>query len=202
MTLLRLTRRSALMLPLALAACGGEDDNQTYAPLSWDYLPPLKLNVASIAIEQRFVASGRGNDVSNLAPVPPVVALRTMGEQRLRALGGSGRAVMAITDATLARNGDTISGSMAVVLTLYNEGGEQVGFVEARVSQRYAGRASSLRGKLYEMVKTMVDSMNVELEFQIRRNLRDWITEATAANTAVEQTPLANPLGGRPGGYR
>ena len=59
MTLLRLTRRSALMLPLALAACGGEDDNQTYAPLSWDYLPPLKLNVASIAIEQRFANAGQ-----------------------------------------------------------------------------------------------------------------------------------------------
>ncbi len=202
MTSLRLPRRTALMLPFALAACGGDDDNQTFAPLSWDYLPPLKLNVASIAIEQRFVPSGRGTDVSALAPVPPVNALRTMGEQRLRALGTSGRAVMTITDATLARSGDTISGSMAVVLTLYNDGGERVGFVEARVAQRYAGRASSLRAKLYEMVKSMVDNMNVELEYQTRRNLRDWITEGTAAATAVEQTPLPSPVGGRAPGSR
>ncbi len=192
MTFLRLTRRAVFVLPFALAACG-EDEPQTFAPLSWDYLPPIKLNVATVTIEDRFVPSAA--DVGGQAPVPPLVALHTMAEQRLRAFGTSGRAVLTIQDATLARSGDTISGSMVVVLTIYGETGERAGFIEARVAQRYAGRASSLRARLYEMVRSMIDRMNVELEYQVRRHLRDWITagEAGAASTAVEQTPLDGP---------
>ena len=48
-----LTRRLALLLPLALAACGG-DEQEVFEPLRYNYLPPIQLNVASIAIEQRL----------------------------------------------------------------------------------------------------------------------------------------------------
>lgn len=192
MTLSRLSRRAVLLLPLAFAACG-EEEPQTFEPLTWDYLPPIKLNVATVTIEDHFVPSGTSADLSRQAPVPPLTALHTMIEQRLRPFGTTGRAVVAIQDATLARSDDTISGSMAIVLTIYGENGARAGFIEARVAQRYAGRASSLRAKLYEMVKSMMDRMNVEVEFQVRRHLRDWITTGTAAATAVEQTPLDSP---------
>lgn len=192
MTAAVLTRRSALLLPILLAACG-DDEPKYFEPLTWDYLPPIKLNVATVEIEQRFVPSGISPDATPMAPVKPVAALRQMLEQRLRPFGTTGRAVAAIQDATLTRRDDVINGSMAVVLSIYGEGGNRDGFVEARVVQRYSGRASSTRLKLYELVKSMMDNMNVELEYQIRRNLRAWITEGTAASTSVEQTPLAAP---------
>jgi len=52
-----------------------------------------------------------------------------------------------------------------------------------------------MRSQLYQLVKSMMDQMNVELEFQIRRNLKEFLVEATAAPTAVEQAPLSAPKG-------
>jgi hypothetical protein len=185
-----LTRRTLLALPLALAACGEGEDTRSYAPLRYDYLPPIPLNVATIDIEQRFVPSGVAPDASQLAPVPPVEALRAMAQDRLKAFGTTGRAVFAIQDASLIRRGDTITGSMAVILTIYPEGGPPAGYAEARVGRQVSGRTGSLRQTLYDMVHTMMDQMNVEFEYQLRRNLRDWITTSTSVPTPVEQAPL------------
>ena len=42
----------------------------------------------------------------------------------------------------------------------------------------------------------MMNDMNVELEFQIRNNLKSWLAvEGNAAPTPVEAAPLAAPLG-------
>lgn len=65
-----LTRRLALLLPLVLAACATQEDDQAFEPLRFNYLPPIQLNVASIQIEQRFVPSGVAPDVSGQGPRP------------------------------------------------------------------------------------------------------------------------------------
>jgi len=39
----------------------------------------------------------------------------------------------------------------------------------------------------------MMDNMNVEFEYQVRRNLRAWLTSAAAPDTPVEQKPLDLP---------
>ena len=191
---LNLSRRAALTLPFLLAACGGTEP-ATFEPLRYDYLPPIQLNVGAVDVEQRFVPSGVAPDVSPQAPVKPVEVLKTMLEERLRPFGSTGRAVAATQEASLTRERDTISGAMAVVVTITNLEGAQLGFAEARVSQRSSGGSGSLRSRLYEMVKSMMDDMNVELEYQIRRNLRPWLVDAAAVPTPVEQTPLeGSPL--------
>src|ERR1700761_929880 len=113
-----LTRRVALLLPLVLAACGGEEEEQVFEPLRYNYLPPIRLNVASIAVEQRFVPSGVDPDVSNQDPVPPIVALKAMANDRLQAFGTANKAVFAILDASLVRQGDEVTGTFAVSLTI------------------------------------------------------------------------------------
>ena len=193
MSVSRLTRRSSLLLPLAFAACGAPDQT-TFDPLRWDYLPPIQLNVLTVDIEQRFFPSGSG-DLTAQAPVRPADALKTMGEDRLRPFGNAGRAVMAIQDASLIKRDGAIVASMAVTVSLYRETGERGGFIEARVSRRETGGSGSMRSQLYQLVKSMMDQMNVELEFQIRRNLKEFLVEATAAPTAVEQAPLSAPKG-------
>ena len=109
MSALRLTRRSSLLLPFLLAACGG-DEPVVYKPLRYEYLRPIDLNVKAIDFEQRFVPSGVAPDISGQCPVDPVATLRQMGDDRLKPLGGSGRAVFSISDASLIRREDLIRG--------------------------------------------------------------------------------------------
>ena len=190
-----LTRRAALLLPVMatalLSACASEPP-QDFAPLRYSYLPPIRLDVATIEIQQRFVPSGVRPDVTQLAPVSPSQALQAMAEDRLQAFGVSGRAVFSIMDASLVRHGDVIDGVMAVRLELYGMDGQRVGFAEARVTRQHSG-VDHLRATLYDMVKAMMDSMNVEFEYQVRRVLRSFVTTATSSETPVEAAPLPPP---------
>ncbi len=186
-----LTRRFTLLLPLALAACeSGGDENGTFEPLRFNYLPPIQLNVASIQIEQRFVPSGIAPDVSNQDPEPPIAALRAMSADRLQAFGTANRAVFAILDASITQENNVLRGSFAVSLTIYGDDGSQRGFAEARVESRHSGRIDDLRSVLYDMTKSMMTDMNVEFEYQIHRNLKNWLTAAVAPDTPVQQAPL------------
>ena len=193
-----LNRRFVLLLPLALAACGGNDE-VAFDALRYNDLPPIQLNVASIKIEQRFVPSGVPPDVSNQDPSPPVEALKAMAGDRLQAFGTANRAVFAILDATLTREGNVILGSMAVSLTILSDSGTQLGFAEARVQSRHTGQLDHIRRVLYDLTKSMMIDMNIEFEYQIRRNLRTWLTNTVAPDTPVEQAPLnQSPSSGQP----
>ena len=187
-----LTRRAALLLPLLLARCG-EPPEPVYDPLRYNYLPPIQLNVASIAIEQRFVPSGVGPEVSNQDPVPPAEALKAMANDRLQPFGTANKAVFAILDASMVRQNDVVTGSMAVSLSILDDGGGRMGFAEARVQNRHTGRIGALRPVLYEMTKAMMADMNVEFEYQIRHNLKDWLIVPAAPDVPVQQAPLEQP---------
>jgi hypothetical protein len=191
-----LSRRAMLALPLLLAACGDDEAPQTpytFPPLRYDYLPPIQLNVASIDIQQRFIPAGVPPDVTSSDPVRPVDALKAMANDRLQALGTSGKAVFAIQDATLSRINDVVRGSMSVSLTVYNADNVQSGYATASVERSHSGLSGALSQTLYDMTKTMMDDMNVEFEYQVRQNLKDWLTTATSPNVPVEDTPLDQP---------
>ena len=185
-----LTRRGSLLLPLLLAGCGGGDEEQGYPPLRYDYLTPLRLNVAAIEIEQRFVPSGVPPDVSQEDPVPPERALRAMAEDRLQSLGSADRAVFIIQDASLVRRRNTLSGNLAVELDIYNTPTTRVAFAQASVTGTYTGDLDDLPRRLYDMTKSMMDRMNVEFEYQARRALGSWLLPAGAVQAPVQQQPL------------
>jgi hypothetical protein len=196
-----LTRRSALLMPLLLAACGGSDDADTvFVPLRYNYLPPIELNVASIAIEQRFVSAGVPPDVSGRDPEPPAEALKAMANDRLMAFGTANKAIFTILDASLTRTDDTITGSFSVRLSILDNNGSPLGFAEAQVHSQHTGSADPLRTTLYEMTKSMMSDMNIEFEYRVRQNLKPWLTSATAPGTPVEQTPLGQPGSPPPNG--
>jgi ribosomal protein S12 len=184
-----LTRRSSLLLPFLLAACGGHKE-RLYQPLHYGYLMPLRLNVAAIQVEQRFVPSGVTPDVSQLDPAPPIQALRSMAEDRLQAFGSSGQAVFVIQDASLVRQHDSIIGSMAVELDIYPSPNVRAAYAQARVSRTYSGDLDDLPSVLYDITKNMMDTMNVEFEYQLRHSLGGWLLPEGAPQAPVQQQPL------------
>ena len=194
MRILRLTRRTSLLLPLLLAACGG-DQQTVFRRLRYDYLPPISLNVRSVDIEARFAPSGVPPDIGGKSPVDPIATLRQMAEDRLKALGNADRAVFSISDASLIRRDDLIRGSMEVTLEIVTDDGRHAGYAQARVSRRHTGHIDDLQATLYEMVSGMMDSMNVELEFQAKQHLQTWLAAppAPAETAPVAASPLANP---------
>ncbi|MGA8192624.1 MAG: hypothetical protein WB902_04555 [Acetobacteraceae bacterium] len=187
-----LSRRSSLLLPFLLAACGGRRE-RSYPPLHYGHLTPLRLNVATIQIEQRYVPSNVSPDVSQLDPMPPLQALRNMAEDRLQAFGSAGQAVFVIQEASLSRQHDTILGTLAVELDVYTSANVRAGFAQARVTRSYTGDLDDLPSTLYDMTKDMMDTMNVEFEFQVRRSLRAWLIPDGATQTPVQEQPLTAP---------
>jgi hypothetical protein len=197
MSALRLTRRSSLLLPFLLAACGGEP--KVYSTLRYDYLKPIDLAVKSIDVEVRFVPSGVAPDIGLESPVDPVATLRQMGEDRLKALGSAARAVFSISDASLIRHNDLVRGSMDATVEIIGDDGQHLGYAQARVSRSHAGPIDDMRDLLYDMVSKMMDDMNVELEHRIRTQLKSWVAdEVTAVPAPVEAAPLGAPLGAPP----
>lgn len=187
-------RRAALLLPLALAACGGDGPplRQDFPALHFDYLTPLRLNVGAVDVGD---APAPG-PLDAINPAPPGEALRRMAQDRLGALGSTGRAVFAIDAADIAEARGSLSGVMAVHLDILRPDGARAAFAEARVSRSaQLPRRADLRAVLYDMTRAMMDDMNVEFEFQARRALRDWLQgPATAPPPApVQQQDLTAP---------
>jgi hypothetical protein len=183
------TRRASLLLPLVLAGCGG-GERMDFPALRYTYLPPFRLNVANVEINQLFVPSGMRPDVSHLDPAPPVDALRQMAQDRLIAVGTANTAVFAITNASLTKRGEVISGEMTVELSIVAPDGERLGFARADVTRQRTGGTEDLRATLYDFTKAMMDSMNVEFQYQLQRNLSQWLMTASAVLPPVEAQPL------------
>lgn len=199
---LRLSRRAILALPLLLAACAEEEAQPVaYTPLDYSYLPPLRLNVARVAIEQHFIPSDQPPSVSQYDPVSPTAALRRMAEERLKAFGSAGKAVFVIDNASLVQIGETITGTFDVRLEIYTSAGTRAGFAEASVSRQRVGKVQNMAQTLYLLTRQLMDRMNVEIEYQIRRSLGDWLVapgaQGGAQGAPVQATPLA-PAGSAP----
>ncbi len=64
----------------------------------------------------------------------------------------------------------------------------------ARVFRRIDTDSGDERGTLYDLEKQLLDALNVELEYQVRRNLKDWLVAAPSAVPApVNAQPLPPP---------
>ncbi|HUB12056.1 MAG TPA: hypothetical protein VMB34_08870 [Acetobacteraceae bacterium] len=184
----RLTRRASLLLPCLLAACGGGE--QTFPPLRYNYLPPIRLNVAGISVEQRFYPSGLPPDITSQDPVHPVEAMHAMADDRLQAVGTSGQAVFAITNAALTKRGDVITCALAVELEIYPTPGVRSGFAQAVASRQHIGSVDDMAATLYDVTKNAMNALNVEFEYQVQRNLQPWLATTTAVQPPVQQQPL------------
>lgn len=184
-------RRFVLLSPFALVACAEDEPVRSFAPLRYDFLTPLRLNVGSVD----FAPAPPPGPLDGVSPVPAAESLRQMAQDRLSAGGSSGQAVVTIEEARLTRAGNSLEGTMALRVDVVAADGSKSGFAEARVSRSRTGLGRDIRGPLYDMTKQMLEDMNVELEYQLRLSLRDYMQSAAPAPAPgpVEKQDLPAP---------
>jgi hypothetical protein len=188
--------RAGLLLTvvLTLTGCGGDDTPSpaSFAPLHYDYLTKLRLNVGSIDIQDHSAPLGP-DDISAQSPVTPAQALIQIGRDRLFAAGLLGQAQFVIDQASIVRGAQgALYGNMAVHLDVTTQGGARAGYAEARVARTHVPGSDSenMSTVLYDMTRQMADAMNVELEFQIKRSMGDFLAAAAVVPSAVTAVPL------------
>lgn len=176
---------------MILSACAHKDTTQ-YAPLTYDYLTPIFLNVGQISIQDHSNANQYPRDISNLSPTPPAMALNNMVNNRLKARGTSGKAIFTISRASLQENNDdAVYGQIDIRLDIYNNNNRKVGSIQVSTNHTYQtdhnkGDLDS-RANLYDITQKMMQDVNVELEYQIRNHLEPWIVDATG-------TPISDSI--------
>ncbi len=186
-----------LLVCLLVTACADDTPaiQQTFAPLQYGYLSKLRLNVGSIQVQDRSLPVSP-QDVASSSPVIPAQALQQMAHDRLFAAGTQGQANFVIDQASIVRGpGGGLSGRLAIHLDLIGEGGVRSGFAEAEVSRQYVPGSDPENGTaaLYTLTRQMMDAMNVELEFQIRRSLGAWLVTPGSVPAPVVAQPLDVP---------
>lgn len=176
---------AALLLPIGLAGCGASDDPpMSYPPVSYDYLTKMRLNVASVDIDDSVAPNPDPRDMARFAPVKPVDALRQMAQDRLVAQGVTGRAVFVVDQASITQNRDRYEGQLTAHLDVATSDGTRSGYAEARVQRSTAfskDGPNATRAALNTLLTQMMTDMNVEFEFQVRHSLRSYLTTTTPA---------------------
>lgn len=192
-----MTARSASPWPTRPIACGAfalaltllagcvEQPPPTidFAPLRYDYLTKLRLNVARVDVSydlasQNFVD---GRHVEALSPVQPADALRQMAQDRLVPAGSGGHAVFVIDDASLLLTPAGFEGTMQVHLDVTAADGTRTGTAQAGVHRTRTvvdESPEAERAALYELTQQMMSDMNVEFEYQVRRSLHEYLEGA------------------------
>ena len=190
-----LPRRAFLLAPLLpaflVSACSDDPPPSSYPPPSYDYLTTIRLNVGRVDIDDSWAPRGAARRVEHLAPVTPREALRRMAEDRLVAGGTTGRAVFVIEDASIIRGPRNYEATLAVRLDMADDAGNRIGQATARVVQVRPVRGETeraVRDDLYAFVRDLMNDMNVEFEYQMRRALRDALQSTTP--TVPEPGPV------------
>lgn len=176
---------------ITLTACSHQDKTQ-YAPLTYDYLTPIFFNVSQITVQNQTALTSYPQDISNLSPTPPALALNNMANNRLKARGASGNALFIIKRASLQkRDNHTLYGQIDITLEIYNQNHKKVATIQVSTNHtyeidRHKGDIDS-RANLYDVTQKMMQDTNIELEYQIRKHLEPWLVDATG-------TPISDAI--------
>jgi len=199
-----LAAAALILTPLGLAACSDSGPVQTsFPPLTYSYLPPITLKVASVDVHDDYVPDPDTAKLIAEAPEAPASVLAEMAHDRLVANGSPGAATFVIKEASLNEVGGQLVGNMTVELNVRTPDGQRVGYAEASVSRSVTAPSSdddaaAMRAALYDLTKSMMSDMNVQFQYQVQKSLSDWLAYAPGAGTGGSPTAAPpNPgLGG------
>jgi len=205
-------RLLAALLPAALVAACATDDPlpPSPPPPEFRFLTPLRLEVGDVMIDDKL-SSAAASDAGSRIAVTPADYLRAIARDRLRADGTTGRAIVVLQKAEVietrvptrgamftAEVDTRYEGRMAMRVDILGADGSPAGFAEADVrrSREVLQNASaSARSQVVQAIaRDLADAMNVEIEFQLRRSLRDVLAnDRRAVPDPVHQEPLTPP---------
>ncbi|WP_025885236.1 hypothetical protein [Asaia prunellae] len=166
-----------------LTACGGNEP-QSFAPLDYSYLSKMHLNVAHIEVVDTAPPGSVPGDISGKAPTPPQQALEQMARDRLIASGTEGSGTFTITKASILHApGGMLMGELEAHVDLSAPSGGRAGYALAHITRNLnpGSKDPESRAVLYDLTSQMMQDMNVELEFQIKKSLHDWMVDASGA---------------------
>lgn len=189
-------RRLALLLPAGVAACADPaPPERPLAPIGYSYLLPLPLQVASLVVEPGNPPAPSGDIGATLA-TPPAEAVRIMGRDRLSAVGtAGGSASFRVTQASLVRQGSVILCQLACRLEVSSgteEGGR--GFAEASARAQVSGADATRPQATERLLRRAMDLLNVEFEYQVKRNLRRWLVVVAPGSRGALPAPDAGAV--------
>jgi hypothetical protein len=193
-------RRTLLLLPLTLGACAGTPPapQGDGPPIAYRHLTQIRLDVARIDIEDRMPAPGPNDAGRELQP-SPAEAVRIMGRDRLAAFGTEHRARFAVTRAQIIRSrnpggggvfagdpGERLLCQLTARLDILDGNDRRLGFAEASAerSRNVESTNAARRAGAEALLRQTMFDLNTEFEFQIRRALRPYLVEGTAAPPA------------------
>ena len=205
-------KKLVVALPLlSLAACGTTPPTPTFAPLDYSYLPPIMLKVSQVDVENHYVPTPSQVRTAAMDPAPPAETLLAMLKQRLQPSGQPGTGTVTVQTAYVDDVNGTLMGQMTVDVNLASADGRSTGFTEAGVSATVtapdSNNPSDMQAVLYGLTKRLMAQMNVQLQYQIQKNMPSWISwtnnGATLAPSAagatvgagVQAAPLTAPPG-------
>jgi hypothetical protein len=186
----------------ALAACSSSPP-PTFAPLSYDYLPPITLKVASVNLVDEYIPSPGAQTLIAQDPAPPPQVLAHMLTHRLVASGAPGTATVTIKAASIDQEGPSLTGTMDVELNLVSGDGRSTGYADATATASIPapdpnGSQADVQTALYDLTEKLMNAINVQLPYQIDHHLMNWVVGPGApigGDTAapIAATPLAAP---------
>jgi hypothetical protein len=183
----------ALMLLPLLAACETEVPGRKFPDISFANEPPINLDVASIQVENKPAPpSGKGTLVYDL-PVTPASVAEKWAQQRLKAVGRDGSAIVHIEKASVVEEKlkkteglrglfttdqtERYTGEMQISVSLSNSHGQATARAESRASRTVAEDASLAdREKLwFELVEHLSHEVDTVLDKEIHTHMADYI---------------------------
>ena len=206
---MRRTLAAALAVAL-LAGCGEDAEpprlsapesvTAAAAPLSYDYLNKLPLDVSQIVLNDTWSPQSTGGDhIETLADPSPEQALARMVRDRVVAAGGQGQGVVTIEEASLTRVSGQLVGSFSVRVALEGGAADAPPVLAAVSGTRTLTSDDSEQETANRLVRQLMERMNVELEFQMRRELKTHMTGGGAPSLSPSEVqtedlgPVAPP---------
>lgn len=192
---------AALLFPALLAGCADQKQPTQFAPLRYDNLSQINLNVNTLTLVDNTATHPVAGDIGYKSPTPPVQALRQMVQDRLAAKGGitSANSAQFVIDraSILHEPGGTLQGQIDVHLDILNPDGSKTAHTEAHATQSLhpdPTEETESQANLYNVTKGMMDSINTELDTQVHRALGKWLVDAGGmpVDGAIQAQPLTS----------
>ncbi len=181
---------------LVLAACETPVDTAALPEMTFAHLRVMKLDVAAVEIDNRYVPPLKAPNVEHLFPTPPAKALDRWAKDRLRPVGKSGVARLVVTDAkaleTALKRDTSLTGAFTkqqshrydlaieATLEILDAAGRRKGFATATATRSQTVREDANVGQReriwYETTDKLMRAFDYEMEKNMRRYLTNWLS--------------------------